>query len=571
MPDTLRSADLSALLGDARRRLVETGTRNRLIHVNRSAKRANVLDIVGERSADVYELLRDQGKRMRFSYLHEDEVDEGFGGLFLAPEDDGEDREARYRDLVLETRLGQEALDRRLMALFRDARTAEEEQGVNILYLALGFLRWYESDSSQVLRESPLILLPVELVRDDRRATFDLRVRDTEVVTNMPLQERLRGDFGLELPEIDEEDGFDPTAYFDELEGRIASRARWSIDRDGIQLGFFSFAKLLMMRDLEPEHWPEDAFEEHPVLSGLLDGGFERCSPLFGPQEPLDPRLTPGDLLHVVPADASQTRVIEEVRAGRNLVVQGPPGTGKSQTIANIIAGAAHDGKRVLFVAEKMAALSVVHDRLQRVGLGDLCIEIHSRAANKKAFLEELARTLNAGRAAPDMPPPPDALQEARDRLNGVARLLHDPVPGSDFTPFRVMAEIARLVGRDVPPPRLPRDGLSTLDEAARLALAARVGAYVEQLTQTGTRSEHPFFGVGATGLQPTDMQRLVPELTAASGAITKLQELVLQIGEEAGLPVPLTLPEATRLHGLLMAAADRPQGDREAEVSTAE
>lgn len=146
MPDTLRSADLSALLGDARRRLVETGTRNRLIHVNRSAKRANVLDIVGERSADVYELLRDQGKRMRFSYLHEDEVDEGFGGLLLAPEDDGEDREARYRDLVLETRLGQEALDRRLMALFRDARTAEEEQGVNILYLALGFLRWYESD-----------------------------------------------------------------------------------------------------------------------------------------------------------------------------------------------------------------------------------------------------------------------------------------------------------------------------------------------------------------------------------------------------------------------------------------
>lgn len=237
MPNTHRPADLSVLLGDARRRLVETGTRNRLIHVNRSAKRANVLDIVEERSADVYDLLRDQGKRMRFSYQDEDEAEGSFGGLLLASEDDEEeDREARYRDLVLETRLGQEALDRRLMALFRDARTAEEEQGVNILYLALGFLRWYESDSSEVLRESPLILLPVELVRDDRRATFDLRVRDTEVVTNMPLQERLRGDFGLELPEIEEEEGFDPTAYFDELEGRIASRARWSIDRDGIQL-----------------------------------------------------------------------------------------------------------------------------------------------------------------------------------------------------------------------------------------------------------------------------------------------------------------------------------------------
>src|SRR5690606_11536068 len=138
-------------------------------------------------------------------------------------------------------------------------------------------------------------------------------------------------------------------------------------------------------------HWPEDAFESHSVLAGLLDGGFERSSPLFGPKERLDPWLEPGHLLHVVPADASQTRDIEEVGASRNLVVRGPPGTGKSQTVANISAAAAHDGKRVLFVAEKMVALSVVHDRLRKVGLGDLCLEIHSRAANKRAFLEELA------------------------------------------------------------------------------------------------------------------------------------------------------------------------------------
>jgi hypothetical protein len=187
MDDIPRPAELSALLGDARRRLVETGTRNRLIHVNRSAKRANVLDIVNERSRDVYELLRVQGKGMRFSY-HNEDPDDAQGPLLVPADADGEVREARYRDLILETQLGQEGLDRRLLTLFSDARTAEEEQGVNILYLAMGFLRWYESDSSQILRESPLILLPVELVRDDRRATFDLRVLDTEVVTNMPLQ-----------------------------------------------------------------------------------------------------------------------------------------------------------------------------------------------------------------------------------------------------------------------------------------------------------------------------------------------------------------------------------------------
>ena len=568
MEDQPRPAPLSGLLEDARRRLVETGTRNRLIHVNRSAKRANVLDVVGERSAHVFDLLRTSGKTMRFRPAEEDETPPGAEPLLLALAEDPEDpeeREARYRDLLLETRLGPEALQRRLLRLFTDARTAEEEQGVNILYLAMGFLRWYESDSSEVMRESPLILAPVELVRDDRRASFNLRARDAEIVTNLPLQQRLRADFGVELPELIDEDGFTPEAYFDELTDRIAGRPRWSIDRDGMQLGFFSFSKLLMMRDLEPEHWPEGAFEAHPVLGGLLDGGFERCAPLFGPQERLDPRLEPADLLHVVPADASQTRVIEEVRAGRNLVVQGPPGTGKSQTIANMIAAAAHDGKRVLFVAEKMAALSVVYDRLRKVGLGDLCLEIHSRAANKRELLGELARTLAAGASAPETPPPPDALREARDRLNGVANLLHEPVPGHAFTPFRAMAEIARFVGKGAPPPRIPRDGLARLDEPARRELADRVGAYAALLAQTGPRAEHPFYGVGATALQPTDLQRVEPELARAAEAVSELNETAARIAEAAGRPAPDSLEDCETLRDLLLTAAKRPREAQEA------
>lgn len=84
-------------------------------------------------------------------------------------------------------------------------------------------------------------------------------------------------------------------------------------------------------------------------------------------------------MFHVVDADASQAKVIEEGRRGRNLVVQGPPGTGESQTITNIIATAVMEGKRVLFLAEKMAALSVVHNRMVKVGLRDVCLELHSK------------------------------------------------------------------------------------------------------------------------------------------------------------------------------------------------
>jgi hypothetical protein len=147
-------------LDDARRKLVETGTRNRLVHVNRGAKRANSLNIINERTTDVFELLRVQGKRMRFSAKGED--DEAEGGERLLPlltGDEGFD-DARYRDLVLETPLGPEALERRLLRLFTDARTSEEEQGFNILYLAMGFLKWFESPSSEVVREAPLSSCP---------------------------------------------------------------------------------------------------------------------------------------------------------------------------------------------------------------------------------------------------------------------------------------------------------------------------------------------------------------------------------------------------------------------------
>ena len=110
--------------------------------------------------------------------------------------------------------MGPEALARRLLRLAHDAKTAEEEQGLNILYLAIGFLRWRESASSEILREAPLVLLPVQLVRNERTSTYDILSRDDDITTNLPLQERLRQDFGIVLPEIDEADGWAPSRLF---------------------------------------------------------------------------------------------------------------------------------------------------------------------------------------------------------------------------------------------------------------------------------------------------------------------------------------------------------------------
>lgn len=526
------------VLDAARRKLLETGTRNRLIHVNRENQRSNCLSIIQERSDDVYSLLRDQEKRLRFRATGKDRKKDGYEGsdepeLFSLESDEITTvSSARYSDQYLDTPLGPDAQARRLLKLAMDARTAEEEQGLNILYLALGFMKWRESGNSEVWREAPLILLPVELVRNERTSTYDLKAREDDITTNLPLQERLRQDFGIYLPEIDEVEGWKPSIYYQAVEEAVSGQNGWSLDMDGIQLGFFSFAKLLMLKDLEPASWPNGELTENTLLSGLLAKGFDGGESIFGAEDKLDALLDPADIIQVVDADASQTKVIEEVRRGSNLVVQGPPGTGKSQTITNLIAAAAHDGKTVLFVAEKMAALSVVHHRLVRSGLRDICLELHSRSANKKALSQELGRTLMASAAAIPKVADVAALRGDRDRLNKISDVLHKPRGTSNDTPFETMAEIIGLIGKGRLPPSIPLDGLERLDSTQRRKAVQTICRYVEALEKVGAPEAHPFRGVQEYDLQPTDLSRLEGELNDASASLRNLISLASALAQ---------------------------------------
>jgi hypothetical protein len=181
--------------------IVETGTRNRLVHVNRANTRGNVLNIVNERSDDVHRFLSG-GKTMRFLAIGRDKEEERGSITFVDANEKGFEEE-RYTELQLETRLGPDALQKKLLKIAREAQTAEEESGVNILYLAMGFLTWFEDKSSSLPREAPLILLPVELVRNARTSTYDIRMREEDVLTNLPLQQRFKDDFGIDFPELE--------------------------------------------------------------------------------------------------------------------------------------------------------------------------------------------------------------------------------------------------------------------------------------------------------------------------------------------------------------------------------
>ena len=197
------------------------------------------------------------------------------------------------------------------------------------------------------------------------------------------------------MPEIEE---LSPGEYYRAVSAAIAGQPRWEVLGNEMTLWFFSFAKFLMYRDLEPENWPQERkLEGHPLVRAILGDGFQAEPPLCGDDDKIDGIIRPIDMVHVLDADSSQALAVEEVRQGRNLVIQGPPGTGKSQTIANMIAAAVKAGKSVLFVAEKMAALEVVRRRLGNIGLGDMCLELHSNKANKRNVLQDLERTLALG------------------------------------------------------------------------------------------------------------------------------------------------------------------------------
>lgn len=275
MTDKKQKSSLKVLEA-VRRKLLDTGTRNRLVHVNRANSRANCLNVVAEHADEVFSILWGDRRKMRFKAMGEDGFTEGQETLRALPEADTPATSNRFTDGFLETPLGPEALARRLLRLATDARTAEEEQGLNILYLAIGFLTWRESLSSEVVRESPLVLLPVELVRNERASTFDIIAREDDLSTNLPLQERLRQDFGIQLPEVDETEELIPTNYFQSVREAVSGQAGWSIDEHGMQVGFFSFAKLLMHRDLDPSVWPVNAFSESELLRGLLVEGSRK-------------------------------------------------------------------------------------------------------------------------------------------------------------------------------------------------------------------------------------------------------------------------------------------------------
>jgi AAA domain len=359
---------------------------------------------------------------------------------------------------------------------------------------------------------------------------YALYGRDEEIVANISLREKLRTDFGVVLPEIDEDEGWIPSAYCTVVTTEVARYKRWEVQPNCIGLGFFTFSKFMMWRDLDAAAWPQNGLLGHPLLNILMgeEAGFEDHGPLAAEDEPIDHRIDLSKAVHVVDADSSQSVVIEEALRGRNLVVQGPPGTGKSQTITNIIAAAIHGGKSVLFVAEKTAALAVVHDRLSRAGLRPLCLEMHSRKANKREVLKSLEDALRLSGASSFYTEIGERLASCRDKLNSWSKTIHQPIGHTGRTAFEVMGRQLQLRAEKV---RLLPDRFEHVAEwQAEQILAAEEAlgrAATAVLKLGGAPSQHAWYGTRLNVQSPFDLERLT---SALDDAIKKIGDLSAQL-----------------------------------------
>lgn len=333
--------------------------------------------------------------------------------------------QAEFENKRLRSIYTQSELNKAVKDLYRNAKTALEENGANTLYLALGMLRWFENKRSTKARYAPIILVPIEMVRKSIAQGYVIRLRDDEPQMNITLLEKLKQDFGIVVNGVDplpmDEHGIDIRRVLTILRKAVIAQTHWDV-LEIATVGIFSFSQFVMWNDIRNR---TDDLMRNKVVRSLIEGK------LCWNAQPLEmgDRVNENNVLLPMPADASQLYAIQAACKEESFVLHGPPGTGKSQTITSLIANALAQGKRVLFVAEKMAALSVVQKRLERIGIGAFCLELHSNKSKKRDVLEQLRLATEVTRAttAEEYAAKAEQIAAMRAQLDEYAQQLHKP------------------------------------------------------------------------------------------------------------------------------------------------
>jgi len=464
----------------------------------------------------------------------------------------------KHSDNAIQTLLYPYEMEARLKILLNTAESAIQEMGANILYLAFGFLEWFDHDNGNA-RFAPLFLVPVRLHKgrlNPKTKTYEytLSYSGEDIIPNLSLREKLRADFSLALPDLDE--NTEPEAYFEEVQALIhENQPSWRLRRF-ISMVLLNFSKLLMYLDLDPLRWPEgSSIIDHPVVTRFLAGynaeqDMEEDSGSdlgFGEEYLIDEM----DNIHanyplIDDADSSQHSALIDAVDGKNLVIEGPPGTGKSQTITNLIAAAMAQGKRVLFVAEKLAALEVVRRRLDAAGLGEFCLELHSHKTQKRKVLDEVEDRLNKHRhyrKPRDIEVDIARYEELKTVLKQHAERINRPWKNTGRTLHDIfMAATRYREAIDINPDALHPNGYDgdNFDVATQRRTEDQVEAFRKvyqavagQLDGNSELQQHPWYGVRNSNLQIFDLNRVIAALEEWQSSLQNLSEERTTLAEE--------------------------------------
>lgn len=445
-------------------------------------------------------------------------------------------------------------LQRVLRNLRYKAKIAIEEQGVNILYLSFGFLKWKDTNQSDQFFRAPLILVPVSLTWQSVTSPFVLRPHDDETVVNPTLCYKLQNEYGVVLPEFDETQPLE--VFFGAIRDMVRAHG-WDVE-DTVGLCLLSFLKINMYMDLKNH---ADKLAENPIVRALC-GDASALARL--PEDPsgydFDRNDRPEDVFQILDADSSQLEAIHLARKGVSFVLQGPPGTGKSQTITNIIAESLADGKKVLFVSEKMAALDVVHNRLARAGLDDFCLVLHSHKANKRSVLDQLAEVVQlSGRRATltdEVTLRLQELTEDRKLLNEYAEQVYTPIEPMGKSIYDVNGILASLT--EAPDVMFLFPGIRQTDAATWRSIQYHLDRLGHAITGMGDRfATNPWQGTKMDFVSGEFRSDLPVRLKNVPEKAARFKETFAAINAALGCDFPISLLGAKKAETAFAACAD--------------
>jgi very-short-patch-repair endonuclease len=458
----------------------------------------------------------------------------GINNDFELPTIEAEAEDARHFDTDVQTLLYEPLLNKNLKALAKDANTAIEETGNNILFLSIGFLEY--TDQSELngtarKRQAPLFMLPVLIEKKvvNNVTHFFIKYTGEDIIENLTLREKLVQDYEIYLPRVYRQDEdatlLDPETYFEEVTALLARKnndpniRQWRVRRFAT-LATLSLGKLLMYKDLDPKAWPDNgaALLEHELIASFFSENKKQGGAgLRTAAHAIDkmPSLH-HDFPMIEDADSSQMSALIDALNGENLVIEGPPGTGKSQTITNLIAAALSQKKTVLFVAEKQAALDVVKRRLDNAGLGDFCLDLHSDKAQKKkvlgAFNKRMANHDSFQYSVDEYNLQVNRYERTRDELQIYVETVNKKWKATGLTIHEILSAatryakaVAPLDYDDVKPDCLNGDTFSRFFLDDQLQQLEKFYDYVQrvssQLQDHGNWLSHPWAGVNNKAL----------------------------------------------------------------------